>query len=157
METVFIMPLAEIEPNPVIAALPKADLHIHQEWSPRLDRVLARREGRTSYNWRHWAEQLMTETPAGMPRLRHLGRIFPAARDADAEAENFVAWIEDLLDEAAADGAILVEVRFGKEAVLQPDFMSLFREAERRVQARRSALCRGGFRVHARSVRSRSP
>ncbi|MGF1935518.1 MAG: hypothetical protein RM347_014200 [Nostoc sp. ChiQUE02] len=48
METAFIMPLAEIEPNPVIAALPKADLHIHQEWSQRLDRVLARREGRTS-------------------------------------------------------------------------------------------------------------
>ncbi|MBN4004484.1 hypothetical protein [Nostoc sp. LPT] len=135
------MPLAEIESNPIIAALPKADLHIHQEWSPRLDRVLARREGRTSYNWRHWAEQLMTETPPGMPRLQQLGRIFPAARDADAEAENFVAWIEDLLDEAAADGAILVEVRFGKEAVLQPDFMSLFREAERRVQARHPRLC----------------
>ncbi|MBE8991159.1 hypothetical protein [Nostoc sp. LEGE 12450] len=82
------MPLAEIEPNPVIAALPKADLHIHQEWSPRLDRVLARREGRTSYNWCHLAERLMAETPPGMQRLRYLASIFPVARDVDAEPEN---------------------------------------------------------------------
>ncbi|MEH2002216.1 MAG: hypothetical protein V7L00_26360 [Nostoc sp.] len=136
MGIAFIRPLAEIKSDPVIAALPKADLHIHQEWSPRLDRVLARREGRTSYNWRHLAEQLITETPPGMPRLRYLASVFPVARDADAESENFIARIEDLLDEAAADGAILVEVRFGNEAVLRPDFMGLFREAERRVQKR---------------------
>ena len=33
-------------------------------------------------------------------------------------------------------GAVLVEVRFGNETVLRPGFMELFREAERRVQAR---------------------
>ena len=45
-------PLAEMPMHPHIAALPKADIHIHQEWSPRLDKVLARQEGRAPYNWR---------------------------------------------------------------------------------------------------------
>ncbi|MBF6592383.1 MAG: hypothetical protein IVW57_17880 [Ktedonobacterales bacterium] len=48
--------------------------------------------------------------------------------------------MEDLLEEAAADGAVLVEPRFGGEAVLRPGFMALFREAERRVHARYPAL-----------------
>ena len=61
----------------------------------------------------------------------------PAETEAlDAEPENFVARVADLLAEAAADGAILVEVRFGGVSVLRPDFMPLFREAERQVQAR---------------------
>ena len=78
----------------------------------------------------------MAETPPGMQRLRYLASILPVARDVDAKPENFIARIEDLLEEAAADGAILVEVRFGNEAVLRPNFMGLFREAERRVQTR---------------------
>jgi adenosine deaminase len=41
-------PLVEMPMPPHIAALPKADIHIHQEWSPRLDKVLARQEGRES-------------------------------------------------------------------------------------------------------------
>jgi adenosine deaminase len=41
-----------------------------------------------------------------------------------------------LLEEAARDGAVLVEVRCGGETALRPDFMVLFREAERRVQER---------------------
>ena len=48
--------------------------------------------------------------------------------------------MEDALEEAAADGAVLVEVRFGQEEVLRPGFMALFREVERRVQARYPAL-----------------
>ena len=44
-------PLAEMPMHPHIAALPKADIHIHQEWSPRLDKVLAQQEGRAPYNW----------------------------------------------------------------------------------------------------------
>ena len=47
-----IAPLAGLRPPLLIAALPKADLHVHQEWSMRLDRVLARREGRAPYDWR---------------------------------------------------------------------------------------------------------
>ena len=40
----------------------------------------------------------------------------------------------DLLTEAAADGAIYVEVRFGPQEPQRPDFMTLFRSAERQVQ-----------------------
>jgi adenosine deaminase len=128
-------PLANIAGDPVVAALPKADIHLHQEWSPRLDRVLSRRAGQRSYDWREWAEQLMARTPPGMPRLARLSRVFPATAEADADPENFVARIEDLLAEGAADGALLIEMRFGGETALQhPDFMALFAEAERRVR-----------------------
>ena len=136
-----IDPLAEIRSDPVIAALPKADLHVHQEWAPRLDRALARREGRQPHDWRSWARRMMAETPAGMKRLRRLGEVTPVPLDAHTSSEYFVAWVEDLLDEAATDGAVLVEVRFGREEVLRPGFMALFREAERRVQTRHPSLC----------------
>jgi len=134
-------PLGDVPIHPTIAALPKADLHLHQQWSPRLDRVLARREGRASYDWRSWARRMMAETPPGSARLRRLGEIQPTPQDSYDHAEHFIAWVEDALEEAAADGAVLVEVRFGKEEVLRPGFMALFREAERRVQARHPALC----------------
>jgi hypothetical protein len=45
-------PLGYIPIPPTIAALPKAAIHLHQQWSPRLDRVLARRAGRPAYDWR---------------------------------------------------------------------------------------------------------
>lgn len=131
-----IAPLVPIPVEPLIAALPKADLHIHQEWSPRLDRVLARRQGRSTFDWRAWAEQLMMGELPGWPRLSRIASIQPVPVEMDAAEENFVARIEDLLEEAAIDGAVLVEVRFGNETVLHPDFMGLFRQAERRVQAR---------------------
>jgi adenosine deaminase len=140
METLPIEPFSQIPSDPLIVALPKADLHLHQQWSPRLDRVLARREGRPAYDWRSWARRVMDETPPGIARLRRLGEIEPTPPDAYANAEYFVAWVEDALEEAAADGAVLVEVRFGREEVLRPGFMALFREAERRVQARHPAV-----------------
>jgi len=129
-------PLAEIAIDPVIASLPKADIHLHQEWSPRLGRVLSRRALQPSYDWRQWARDLMDGTPPGMPRLDLLAKVFPAALEDDADPENFTARLEDLLEEGAADGAVLVEMRFGGETALQhPDFMALFHEAERRVRA----------------------
>lgn len=133
-------PLGDVSISPTVAVLPKADLHLHQEWSPRLDRVLSRREGLPAYDWRGWARRVMEETPPGIERLRRLGEIAPAPLDAYDSAENFVAWVEDALEAAAADGAVLVEVRFGREEVLRPGFMTLFREAERRVQARHPAV-----------------
>jgi adenosine deaminase len=129
-----LAPLGEIRPHPWVAALPKADLHVHQEWSMRLDRVLARREGRAPYDWHRWAAQLMEENPPGEPRLRQIASIQPASAERDAPAENFVARVEDLLEEAAADGAILVEMRFGGETALRPAFMDLFRVAEQGVR-----------------------
>lgn len=134
-------PLAAIPSDPAITALPKADLHLHQEWSPRLDRVLARRAGRASYDWRGWARRMMAETPPGSARLRRLDEIVPTPPDAYDNAEHFIAWVEDALEAAAADGAVLVEIRFGKEEVLRPGFMALFREAERRVRSRHPTLC----------------
>jgi adenosine deaminase len=134
-------PLAPIAIDPIVAELPKADLHLHQEWSPRLDRVLSRRAGRPAYDWRRWARQLMDETPPGMPRLELLAKVFPAAAEDDADQENFIARIEDVLDEGAADGAVLVEMRFGGPTALQhPDFMADFCEAERRVRDRHPDL-----------------
>jgi adenosine deaminase len=132
----LLAPLADLPIDPVVAALPKVDLHIHQEVLPWLDRVLARCEGRAAYDWRGWAGRLMAETPPGMPRLQRLGEIPPASAEMDSAPEMFVARLVALLEEAARDGAVLVEVRCGGDTPLRPDFMPLFREAERQVQAR---------------------
>jgi adenosine deaminase len=140
LESISLAPLDEIAIEAQIAALPKADLHVHQEVSPRLDRVLARREGRSPYDWRGWAERLMTENAPGAARLQHVGVILPDTMEADADDANFVARVEDMLEEAAAEGAVLVEARFGNETMLRPGFMELFREAERCVQARHPQL-----------------
>jgi adenosine deaminase len=53
------------------------------------------------------------------------------------DPDYIIAKIADALLEGAADGALLVEVRFGAAglAILRPDFMALFREAERQAQA----------------------
>ena len=111
MATSILKPFADIPIDPTIAALPKADNHIHPEWSPRLDRVLAKREGREPFNWQKWYEHLMQTEPPGESRLRHISSHFPAPTEADTIPENFVARVVDMLEEAAADGAVLVEVR----------------------------------------------
>ncbi len=135
-----LRPLAQVPVAPEVAALPKADLHVHQEWFARLDRVLARREGRKPYDWHRWARRLMDEVPPGMPRLRRLAQTWPVKKEADAEPESFVERVEDLMEEAAKDGAVLVEARFGSETVLRPRFLELFREAERRTRQRHPSL-----------------
>lgn len=135
-----IAPHQDIEIDAAIARLPKADIHIHQEWSPRLDRVLAQREGRKSYDWRVWAAHLMAAEPPGESRLNQLSMTFPAPPEADTD-ENFVARMVDLFEEAAQDGAWLVEVRLGKDIVKRPDCMALFNEAARQVQAQYPHLC----------------
>jgi hypothetical protein len=102
-----IQPLAEIPTSPVIASLPKADLHLHQEEVARLDRVVARRRGCLPYNWREWARRLIAETPPGESRL--LGMYTPDAHldlgGVPAEApEYIIAKVVDALEESAADG-----------------------------------------------------
>ena len=107
----------------------------------RLERIVARRQGRPPHNWRESARRLITETPPGESRLS--GMYTPDA-DLDLggvladDPEYMVAKIADALEEGAADGAVLVEMRFGAGglALMRPDFMTLFREAERQVQAR---------------------
>ena len=136
MESVTLAPLDEIGIEPWLAALPKADLHVHQEQSPRIDHVLARAHGRRPYDWRGWAERLMAENAPGAERLQYIGVVLPDTLEADAADATFIARIVDLLEEAAADGAVLVEVRFGNDTILRPAFMELFREAEQQVQLR---------------------
>lgn len=137
----MIPPLADIPIDPAIAALPKADLHVHAEAASRLDRVVARRAGGPLPDMRETVRALL-DLPPGMPRLVKMAPLpQPETEALDAAPENFIARVADLLEEAAADGAILVEVRFGGTTILRPDFMTLFREAERRVRERYPRLC----------------
>src|SRR6266581_4875869 len=103
-----VEPLVELSIPPLIAALPKADLHLHAEADARLDRVLAQRAGRCPYDWRNWAQQLLVEVPPGMPRLARMGadRRADAAfvETLDADPDLFVMRIVDILEEGAADG-----------------------------------------------------
>jgi adenosine deaminase len=137
---IYVEPLAEISVAPLIAALPKADLHLHAETDARLERILAQRAGRRPYDWRSWAQHLLAETPPGMPRLARMAadRRADAAlvETLDADPDLFVSRIVDVLEEGAADGAILIEVLFGAQTVLRPDLMRCFRQAERYVQQR---------------------
>ena len=113
--------------------LMKADLHLHQEWSPRLDRVLARRHGRPPFDWSDWRRELVTEVPAGLARLQRLSRVQPAPAAADSD-DAFVARVTDALIESAADGSCYTELRFGNDTILRENFMELFRLAESRVR-----------------------
>jgi adenosine deaminase len=121
-----------------VGALPKADLHLHAETDGRVDRLLARREGRAAFDWAAWGRQLQRDTPPGFRRLEawwaHTALPSKIVDSLDAQADVFVERIVDAIREGAADGAVLVEVRFGSSTSLRPDFMPLFREAERRVQ-----------------------
>lgn len=58
----------------------------------------------------------------------------PAPPELDALPANFLDRVTDVLDESASNGAVLSEVRFGRDTVLRPDFMELFRAAEERVR-----------------------
>src|SRR5438128_892480 len=136
--TVIIEPLAQVQIDPLLAGLPKADLHVHQEAKARFERVVADRRGQPPYDRRDWARRVVNEWPPGMGRLDALyepDAALDLGGESDLESHNFVARIVDLLEEEAADGAVLVEVRFGA-GLAQPDFMALFRGAEREVRGR---------------------
>src|SRR5438552_1813865 len=115
MQNTLPRPPWEVRSASHLLDVPKVDLHIHQEVASRLDRVLAAREGRLPYDWTSWATHLMNEIPPGIARLRQLSSIFPVDPGLDALPDYFIARLEDLLEEAALQGAILVEVRFGGE------------------------------------------
>ena len=116
-----------------VSALPKADIHLHAETRARVDRMLSLREGRSAYDWRAWVQRLQ-ELPPGMARLE--------ATDLDRIAKcNFVEWVANTMYDAAREGAVLVEVRFGAECVKWLDLMPRFREAERLVQSSYPDFC----------------
>jgi adenosine deaminase len=130
----------DVSVTPAVAALPKADLHLHQEVFPRLERIVARQQGRAPYAWHAWARQVMGTVPAGPGRLQAIyqpDHTLGVDLSLDADPELFITRVADILAEAAADGAIYIEIRFGADRVAAlPDFMGLFRQAEERVQAR---------------------
>jgi adenosine deaminase len=130
--------LAEIPTPDWVMALPKADLHLHADADGHVDQVLARRTGRPPYDWRAWARHMREEIQPGMARLRHWRSTHCFPEDQlealDTDDEMFIARVVDILEPAAADRAILAEVRFGAATIRRPEFLSLFREAERHVQ-----------------------
>jgi len=138
MPAASLHPINPIPVEPLVGTLPKAELHLHQEALPWLDAVVAAREGRPPHDWPREAERLMRELPPGMPRLNRMGAGMPVAdlESLDGDADLFVERVTALLELAAADNAVLVEIRFGGATVLRPEMMALFREAERRVQGR---------------------
>ena len=137
-------PLAQIPIAEEIAALPKADLHLHQEIFPRLERIIARRQQRDPYDWQALARQVIDSVPPGYGRLEAIYRpdeMLGVSRDLVADRELLITHVADILTEAGADGAIYVEVRFGADRLIAvPEFMSCFREAEARAQVRHSRL-----------------
>ena len=134
-----INPFGEMAFEPWVAALPKADLHVHAEAGPRLQRLLGPGRGEAPVDWCDWAQRLMRETPPGIERLKMVASIIFRAEE-DAEPANFLARVVDVLEEDAAAGSVYTEVRFGRDTVIRPDFMELFREAERVAQTRHPAL-----------------
>ncbi|SDR87190.1 hypothetical protein [Actinopolymorpha singaporensis] len=129
-----------LPPDHPIAALPKADLHVHQEPTPHLDRVLAHREGRQLYDWAAWRRRLVAEFPPGPDRLARVGTMRPVPLEVDDDDELFVARIADVMYEHARAGGCYIEVRCGGDVVLRDRFMELFRRAERQVQVDSPAL-----------------
>jgi adenosine deaminase len=133
-------PLADIPIADWLAALPKADLHLHADADGHVDRVLAPRTGRAPCDWRAWARRMLEDIPPGIARLRHWGSTHCFSNDElevlDADDEIFIARVLDILEPAAIDGAILVEIRFGATTIRRRDFLVLFREAEQRVRDR---------------------
>lgn len=117
--------------------VPKADLHRHAETYANLDRLIARRDNRPPYDWQGSIKR-MAELPPGVPRIeRFNGDLDTAELDPLAlDYVHFVEWVTANLEEAAEEGTVLVELRFGVGAGMGPDHMSKFREAERNVRDR---------------------
>lgn len=136
----MIEPLADVEVGPAVAALPKADIHLHSEAGPRLEQVIVARSGRRVTDWRAHASELMRSLPPGMPRLETWGPDLPLPRatadELDRPRGNFKARVVRILVEAAMDGAVLVEVLFGGSTILREDFLDLFGEALAEVRER---------------------
>lgn len=100
--------------SPIIAGLPKAELHLHLETSLRLRRLIAQRDrDRSPIEQPH-----LVANPslfAGYDRLRRLRYAGRAGRIPDSAytRDNIAAITAELLDEVAAQSVRHVEVRVG--------------------------------------------
>ena len=123
-------------------AIPKADIHLHAETRARLDRLLAPRSGLKPHDWRLWAERV-SELEPGPARFEALAvarhglgsELDPDQFEVLNDDANFVVWLTGAMLDAAHDGAVLIEVRFGAGYSLRSGFMSRFREAEAAARA----------------------
>lgn len=118
--------------------LPLVDLHLHQERSARLNQILASLGAEAPVDWVAWSSGLAS-LPEGMRRLEALWASHPtsfALETPDLIRTRFRV----MLGEAAAVGAVLVEVRVGNETVRRSDCADLFREAECEVRLRHPTL-----------------
>ena len=126
----MLAPLTDVEIAPAIAALPKADIHVHAESGARLEQVIAQRTGRRGTDWRAKARALMRHLPPGIARLETWSPDLPFPRswvdEVERDPEYLEARIRRVLAEAAADGALLVEVMFGALHLLRDDFLDRF-------------------------------
>ena len=123
-----------------VAALPKADIHLHAETKARVDRLASRREGRKPYDWRANVESL-NQVPAGIQRLEAISSALEFPEVNQIAREGFVEWVSEAMHEAAREGAVLVEIRFGAGWVLWPDLMPKFREAELLTKTKYPGFC----------------
>jgi hypothetical protein len=123
-----------------VAALPKADIHLHAETRARVDRLISLREGRIPYDWPFWVRKLR-EMPAGMARLEAIKGELEVTELERLAKDNFVEWVADAMRAGARDDAVVVEMRFGADWVKWPDLMPKFRDAERQVQSEYPAFC----------------
>lgn len=125
-----LAPLADVERTPAVAELPKADTHVHAESGARLEQVFAERTGRPGTDWPAKARELMRSLPPGAARLETWSPDVPYPRsrvdEVDGNPGYLEARIQRVLAEAAADGAILVEVMFGARTILREDFLDRF-------------------------------
>jgi hypothetical protein len=79
-----------------IASIPKADLHLHAEAGPRLQRLLAESKGEPPYDWKLWATRLMRDTATGIARLEKLAKMLISPEE-EADPDNFRARIVAVL------------------------------------------------------------
>src|SRR5436305_9365472 len=110
MHAAALSPLADVPIPAPIAALPKADIHIHAETAARLEQILAAQRGQPPIDHRPWVADLLATTPPGMPRLLRLdhNRRFDRAtvNTFDTDPAYIIARIMHQLVEGAADGAL---------------------------------------------------
>jgi len=135
-----IDPTQDIPISPLLSSLPKADLHIHQEDLARFERMVAQRMKRPAYDPRSWIKQMMVETPPGIGRIAAVyspDKAFDFNGFSPADPQSILAKIAGAMLDGANSGAVVMGLRFGTGSVAfsQPDFMALFHEAERQVQA----------------------
>ena len=149
MDRVYICDMWHHSPQmnyPTVLALPKADIHVHAESLARLAQVVALRRALETYDHRPAIKQIMQELPPGIARLVALDRALVGdgisrtgignIEALDDQPDFVEARFELMMEEAASEGALLLEIRIGGLGPSYPHLMTSFRGAETRVRRR---------------------